>query len=72
MRGSTFKIKPPFANYPRAELERLVQEGFDNIETYSAIWTGSQNWQRNPEDGVYSGFDFQLLMAADKFLRDKP
>lgn len=54
-------IKPPFAAYHRAELERLVQEGFEEIERRAAERPG--HWS------LISAGDFQLLVAADYYLR---
>lgn len=62
-------IKAPFANYHRAELERLVREGFEAIERNAAATQGSGPWGNNPEDGPMPAFQFQLLMAADAYLR---
>lgn len=61
-------IKPPFANYPHAKLERLVREGFEIVERNAASGHGKGNW------GEHAGtplnlFDFQVLVAADYYLR---
>lgn len=60
-------IKPPFANYHRAELERLVQEGFEYIERQSSKEMTRVSW--HGYDAAMSDFDFQLLCAADYYLR---
>ena len=62
-------IEPPFANYHRANLERLVREGFERIERHAASLVGTGNWGRSPDLGPMSAFDFQVLMAADAYLR---
>ena len=53
-------ITAPFANYPRARLERLVQEGFESVEcaSRSAI----------PALGTA---EFQNLVAAWVYLQSK-
>lgn len=60
------RIAPPFANYHRAELERLVQEGFDFIERHAAQCAGGGI---DSDRAPMSLFDFQVLMAADSYLR---
>ena len=61
-------IKPPFANYPRAELERLVLEGWERIEQMAYYDLGTRNWGHNPPPRL-NALDFQVLCAADAYLR---
>ena len=62
-------IKAPFANYHRAKLERLVHEGFDAIERKAATTQGTGPWGNDPNSGPLSAFEFQVLMAADAYLK---
>lgn len=63
-------IKPPFANYHRAELERLVLEAFENIEkTAHAMIESSTSWG-TPSGYPMDPFEFQVLMAAEKYLQN--
>ena len=62
------RICPPFANYPRAKLERLVHEGFEQIER-EAHDLAQRSQFFPPERAPISHFDFQVLVAADFFLR---
>ncbi len=57
-------IRPPFSDYHPANLHRLVQEGFEEIEARS-----SDVNQGNipPVDAS----EFQMLCAADYYLRSK-
>lgn len=61
-------ITPPFANYHRAKLERLVREGFERIERYAAEMANAGAWGR-PSGLPMDPFEFQVLMAADAYLR---
>jgi hypothetical protein len=56
-------IQPPFANYPRARLERLVREGWELIERRAAMGPGYLQ---------SSVADFMVLSAADAYLRSLP
>lgn len=59
-------IRPPFSDYHRANLERLVKEGFERIEAgYAAA---PLHWDK-PLYPVMPVADFQLLCAADFYLR---
>lgn len=62
-------IKPPFANYSRALLERLVQEGFEEIERNAAASTREVWWDRHHLKPPMAPFDFQVLVAAEYYLR---
>lgn len=54
------RITPPFANYKRIRLERLVLEQFEAIERHSVRSTSP----------YLNSHDFQLLLAADYYLRN--
>lgn len=60
-------IRPPFANYPRDELERLVREGFENIERQAYAKT-KHGFFEEPY-AVIGHYKFQILVAADFYLR---
>ncbi len=60
-------LAPPFRRYHRANLERLVQEGFDRLEV-AAIRELNDSGYYTP-DAPMSAFDFQVLMAADRYLQ---
>lgn len=60
-------IEPPFAAYHRAELERLVREGFEKIEREAAAIYAA-NWQTT-RPLLMDPFEFLVLMAADAYLR---
>lgn len=53
-------IRTPFANHPRARLERLVQERFDSIERAS-----------RSAGPALSAAEFQNLVAAYVYLQSK-
>ena len=50
-----------FADYHRAELERLVAEGFELIELHSVLNFGRGPWGNDPIEGALTPFEFQLL-----------
>ncbi len=62
------KIEPPFANYNRAKLERLVVEGFEEIERNAYDISLTTSWG-TPSGHPIDPFDFQVLVAADFYLR---
>lgn len=61
-------IEPPFSHYHRAELERRVQEGFEAIERVAAEALKDPNMSE--EWYPMRHREFQLLMAADYYLRN--
>lgn len=65
------KITPPFADYELAYLERLVQDGFEQIERNAyEILQNHCTWG-SPSYAPMSLFEFQVLMAADKYVKQK-
>ena len=62
-------IRPPFANYHRAELERMVREEFEKIERVVAAKWDSGYWHHYPGETPISPIAFQVLIAADVYLR---
>lgn len=62
------KIEPPFANYHRAKLERLVVEGFKQIELQAHDMNKATSWG-TPSGLPMDSYDFQVLVAADFYLR---
>ena len=62
------EILPPFANYNRAHLERLVQEWFEYIEVKAHSVNSPYSWGA-PSGYPIDPFHFQVLMAADYYLR---
>ena len=58
-------IKPPFSNYHRAKLERLVRHGFEAIE-YTAASLGPE-WQH--QRPIMDANEFMVLVAASEYLR---
>ena len=61
-------IAPPFANYHRAELERLVRIGFEGLEVRAADLAKNAGWDR-PDYPPMDPFEFQVLVAAEYYLR---
>lgn len=63
-------IKPPFANYNRAELERLVLEGFERIEAEASRPSNLEAVAFfQPTRSFMSMEDFQVLVSASEYLR---
>ena len=63
------KIEPPFANYNPANLERLVVEGFEEIERNAYDMNENATSWGTPSGHPIDPFDFQVLVAADFYLR---
>ena len=63
-------LRPPFSNYHRATLERLVQEGFERIERHGAETATSGHWGNASETPAMTPRDFQILVAAEYHLRN--
>jgi hypothetical protein len=61
-------IRPPFANYPYLTLQRLVMEGFEEIERNAAAEWDAGNWGSHGNVPM-NLFDFQTLMAAMYYLQ---
>ena len=64
-------IDPPYSQYPRAKLERLVQEGFEDLErriVQRVEWSSmfSPDYGTNPMGDIA----FASLMCADYYLRN--
>lgn len=63
-------IKPPFADYHRAELERLVLEGFEQIEAEAAAACKVDPFSfAGSATATTSQLGFQTLVAANEYLR---
>ena len=61
-------IAPPFANYHRAELERLVRISYEGLEFRAAEIARHGGW--GPPSAVpMNPTEFQILMAAEYYLR---
>lgn len=65
-------IKPPFSRYHRATLERLVREGWERVEARAARKIEDNDCPRGEPPRSCTPippFEFQLLCAADAYLR---
>lgn len=65
---SSMNIEPPFKKYNRANLERLVREGFESIEKEAVKMSSATSWG-TPSGLFMDPNQFQILVAADYFLR---
>lgn len=63
------KIIPPFANYELAYLERLVQQEFEQIEINAVRLLKNHKVWGPINTAPMNLFDFQVLMAADKYVK---
>lgn len=61
-------IAPPFANYHRAELERLVRIQFEGLERRAAELAKGAGLG-GPGGLPMDAYEFQVLVAAEYYLR---
>jgi hypothetical protein len=63
------RIDRPFASYHRAELERMVQNGYEQIEARAVSQSKIfRNWGDSKDAASMPALEFQTLCAAEYYL----